>query len=65
MAEATNLLEDLDLDKLSAEEAIYHVKRLAEAPAEGVGIDGYRERLRVIFALAAVAEERLAERKQM
>ncbi|MDX1663957.1 MAG: hypothetical protein R3272_09195 [Candidatus Promineifilaceae bacterium] len=65
MAEATELLNELDLDRLSAEEAVYHIKRLSEAPAEGVGEAGYRERLRVVFALASIAEERLAERKQM
>lgn len=63
MNESFRLLEGLDLERLTAEQAIQEVERIAEKTLPDMAAVYYLERMEAIAVLARRAALRIGERK--
>ena len=64
MFESEKLLEGLDLERMTADQAIYAIQRLAETAYPDMSSRYYEQRLGAIRILAGIASDRLSRRRR-
>lgn len=64
MGEAFRLLEGLDLDRLSAQQAIGETRRISDGTLKDMSADYCLERLEAISQLARIAAERTGTKQR-